>query len=80
MEFNFQKMDGLKEWRSKKELENYLMEMERDEIISWISSKTMKKWGEEIDWRQPNEEDMFVYQKRKNYFYLTFRNNFKNYY
>ena len=80
MEFNFQKMDGLKEWRSKKELENYLMEMERDEIIGWISWKAMKKWGEEIDWRQPNEEDMFVYQKRKKYFYLTFRNNFKNYY
>ena len=79
MEFNFQKIN-MKEWRSKKELENYLMEMERDEIIGWISWKTMKKWGEEIDWRQENEEDMFVYQKGKNYFYLTFRNNFKRYY
>ena len=52
------------------------MEMERDEIIGWVSHKTLKKWGEEIDWRQPNEEDMFVYQKGKKYFYLAFRNKF----
>ena len=64
----------MKEWRSKKELENFLMEMERDEIIGWVSNKTLKKWGEEIDWRQENEEDMFVYQKGKNYFYLAYRN------
>ena len=43
MEFNFQKLDGLKEWRSKKELENYLMEKNRDEIIGWVTWKTMKK-------------------------------------
>ena len=58
----------MKEWRSKKELENFLIEQERDEIIGWVSHKTLKKWGEEIDWRQPNEEDMFVYQKGKNIF------------
>ena len=85
MEFNFQKMNikeseirhqRCKEWRSKKELENYLMEKNRDEIIGWVSWKTMKKWGEEIDWHQQNEEDMFIYQKGKNYFYLTFRKYF----
>ena len=70
----------MKEWRSKKELENYLLEMERDEIIGWVSAKTLKKWGEEIDWRQPNEEDMFVYQKGKHYFYLTYRNIFESCY
>ena len=47
----------MKEWRSKKELENFLLEMERDEIIGYVSYKTLKKWGEEIDWHQPNEED-----------------------
>ena len=71
MEFKFQKLN-MKEWRSKKELENYLMETEQEGIIGWVSCKTMKKWGEE-----KNDEDMFVYQKGKNYFYLTFRNNFK---
>ena len=63
-----------KEWRSKKELEKFLMEKNRDEIIGWVSWKTMKKWGEEIDWHQENEEDMFIYQKGKKYF----RNNFEH--
>ena len=81
MEFNFQKLNAKeKEWRSKKELENYLMEEKRDGIIGWVSWKTMKKWGEEIDWHQENKEDMYIYQKGKNYFYLTFQNSFKQYY
>ena len=75
MNFNFQNCE--KEWRSKKELENFLMEKNRDEIIGWVSWKTMKKWGEEI---YQNDEDMFIYQKGKNYFYLTFRNKFKQIY
>ena len=70
----------MKEWRSKKELENFLIEQERDEIIGRVSHKTLKKWGEEIDWRQPNEEDMFVYQKGKHYFYLAYRNKFESCY
>ena len=70
----------MKEWHSKKELENFLIEQERDEIIGWVSHKTLKKWGEEIDWRQPNEEDMFVYQKGKKYFYLALKNKFSCFY
>ena len=68
----------MKEWRSKKELENFLLEMERDEIIGWVSVKTLNKWGEQINWRWPNDEDMFVYQKGKHYFYLTYRNKFES--
>ena len=78
MNFNFQKCE--KEWRSKKELENFLMEKNRDKIIGWVSWKTMKKWGEEIYWHKENDEDMFIYQKGKNYFYLTFRNKFNQIY
>ena len=70
----------MKEWRSKKELENFLLEMERDEIIGWVSVKTLNKWGEQINWRWPNDEDMFVYQKGKHYFYLAFRNKFESCY
>ena len=70
----------MREWRSKKELENFLMEMERDEIIGWVSVKTLRKWNEEIDWRQPHKEDMFVYQKGKHYFYLAYRNKFESQY
>ena len=75
---NFQNCE--KEWRSKKELENFLMEKNRDKIIGWVSWKTMKKWGEEIYWHKENDEDMFIYQKGKNYFYLTFRNKFNQIY
>ena len=78
MDFNFQNCE--KEWRSKKELEKFLMEKNRDEIIGWVSWKTMKKWGEEIYWHKENDEDMFIYQKGKNYFYLTFRNKFNQIY
>ena len=78
MDFNFQNCE--KEWRSKKELENFLMEKNRDKIIGWVSWKTMKKWGEEIYWHKENDEDMFIYQKGKNYFYLTFRNKFNQIY
>ena len=78
MNFNFQKCE--KEWRSKKELEKFLMEKNRDKIIEWVSWKTMKKWGEEIYWHKENDEDMFIYQKGKNYFYLTFRNKFNQIY
>ena len=70
----------MKEWRSKKELNEFIFAEERDEIIGWMSHKTLKKWNEEIDWRQENEEDMFVYQKGKNYFYLAFRHKFESCY
>ena len=63
----------MKEWRSKKELNDFIFRKERDEIIGWVSHKTLKKWNEEIDWYQENEEDMWIYQKEKNYFYLTYR-------
>ena len=39
-------MEELKEWRSKKELEEYLMEKQRWEIIGYVTYKTLKKWGE----------------------------------
>ena len=69
MNFNFQ---NCKEWRSKKELENVLIEKNRDEIIGWVSWKTMKKWGEEIYRHQENDEDMFIYQKGKKLFLFNF--------
>ena len=77
MELNFTSLiEGkeLKEWRSKKELEEYLMEKQRWEIIGYVTYKTLKKWGEVEDWRGwENDEDMYVLQKGKEYYYLTFR-------
>ena len=67
-----------KRMEKQKRIRKFLMEKNRDEIIGWVSWKTMKKWGEEIYWHKENDEDMFIYQKGKNYFYLTFRNKFKH--
>ena len=64
----------MKEWRSKKQLEEYLMEKQRWEIIGFVTHKTLKKWKEEINC---NDEDMYVLQKGKEYFYLIFRNYFR---
>ena len=67
-------MEELKEWRSKKELEEYLMEKQRWEIIGYVTYKTLKKWGEEIDWRGwESDENMYVLQKGKKYYFLAFR-------
>ena len=67
-------MEELKEWRSKKELEEYLMEKQRWEIIGYVTSKTLKKWNEEIDWRGwESDENIYVSQKGKKYYYLVFR-------
>ena len=64
----------MKEWRSKKELEEYLMEKQRWEIIGYVTHKTLKKWNEEIDWRGwYSNENMYVLQKGNGYYYLTFR-------
>ena len=71
----------MKEWRSKKELEEYLMEKQRWEIIGFVTYKTLKKWNEEIDWRGwDNEEDMYVLQKGNEYYYLVYRNYFTSFF
>ena len=67
-------MQELKEWRSKKELEEYLMEKQRWESIGYVTHKTLKKWGEVEDWRGwESDENMYVLQKGKKYYFLAFR-------
>ena len=64
----------LKEWRSRRDFEQYLTEKDRWEVIGYVTYKTLKKWGEEKDWRGwRNEENMYVLQKGKYYYFLTFR-------
>ena len=63
-----------KEWRSKKEFEEYLMEKQRWEVIGYVTQKTLKKWGEEVNWGGwESDEDMYILQKGKKYFYLFLR-------
>ena len=70
-------MQELKEWRSKKELEEYVMEKQRWEIIGYVTYKTLKKWNEEIDWRGwESDENMYVLQKGKKYYFLAFRQGY----
>ena len=64
----------LKEWRSKQEFDNYLLAENRYGIIGYVKNKTLKKWGDFIDWRNwRNEEDMYVLQKGNKYYYIAFR-------
>ena len=77
MELNFSSLvEGkeLKEWRSRRDFEQYLMEKDRWEVIGYVTHKTLKKWGEVEDWREwRNEENMYVLQKGKDYYFLAFR-------
>ena len=64
----------LKEWRSKKEFDEYLMAENRYGIIGYVTGKTLKKWGDQVDWRNwRNGEDMYVLQRGNKYYYITFR-------
>ena len=77
MEMNFTSLvEGkeLKEWRSRRDFEQYLMEKDRWEVIGYVTHKTLKKWGEVVDWRGwRNGENMYVLQKGKDYYFLVFR-------
>ena len=67
-------MEELKEWRSRRDFEQYLMEKDRWEVIGYVTHKTLKKWGEVEDWRGwESDENMYVLQEGKKYYYLTFR-------
>ena len=63
-----------KEWKSKKEFDEYLIEENRYDIIGYVTEKTLRKWGQTADWRGwRNEEDMYILQRGNKYYYLTFR-------
>ena len=78
MELNFTSLvEGkeLKEWRSRRDFEQYLMEKQRWEVIGYVTHKTLNKWGEVEDWRGwESDENMYVLQKGKEYYFLAFRN------
>ena len=51
------------------------MEKQRWEVIGFVTHKTLNKWGEVEDWRGwESDENMYVLQKGKEYYYLAFRN------
>ena len=80
MELNFTSLiEGkeLKEWKSRRDFEQYLMEKQRWEVIGYVTHKTLNKWGEVEDWRGwESDENMYVLQKGKEYYYLTFQQGY----
>ena len=64
----------LKEWRSRKELEEYLLKEKRYCVIGYVTHKTLNKWGEELGGRGwITEENAYILQEGNEYKYLTFR-------
>ena len=60
--------EELKEWRSRKELEEYLLLDKRNAIIGWITIKTLKKW--KIDINEELKGDIFIVQEGNKHFYF----------
>ena len=67
----------MKEWRSKKELDDFIFNKNRYELIGFVTLKTLKKWGIDKesfwfkDWEETNifyiiQKGSFVYYHIKN--------------
>ena len=61
----------MKEWKSEKELEQFILSENRNEIIGFVNTKTLRKWKvltdpKDYDWL----ENMYILQKGNKYFYI----------
>ena len=66
------KLNGHIEWRSKKNLDEFVMSNTFNKnicIVGYITSKTMQKWGLNIK-SVPNDKDVFVAVKNNRICYL----------
>ena len=39
----------MKEWRSQKELDDYILKENRYDVIGYVTWKTLKKWGIQVE-------------------------------
>ena len=74
---NQTKEKDLREWKSKKELDKYLLEENRNwKVIGYITKKTLIKWKDEkyVNNRglRPLDDKLYLVQKGYIYLYLTF--------
>ena len=61
----------MKEWKSEKELEQFILSENRNEIIGFVNTKTLRKWKVLTDPKDYNWlENMFILQKGNKYFYI----------
>ena len=67
----------MKEWKSKKELDDYILKENRNEEIGYITLKTLKKWkiNTEKEWEV---EDCFYIVQKGNSIYFYVRRYNKN--
>ena len=55
----------MKEWRSKKELDDFIFKEKRYEEIGFVTRKTLRKWGIEIYCE--DEDYFYIVQNGNNY-------------
>ena len=61
------------EWRSKKQLDEYIFSQNRNEVISWVSDKTLKKWGIELNYK--GKDTKYILQKGNKFFIVIYGTN-----
>ena len=61
----------MKEWRSKKELDDFILEEKKFCEIGFVTQKTLKKWGINIEKEWEADDYFYIVQKGNNYsFYI----------
>ena len=55
----------MKEWKSKKELDNFILEENRYGEIGYCSLKTLKKWGIKLEKEWEIDDNFYIVQKGK---------------
>ena len=61
----------MKEWKSKKELDDFILEKNRHEEIGYCSLKTLKKWRIRLEKEWEIDDNFYIVQKGNSiYFYV----------
>ena len=53
----------MKEWKSKKELDDFILERNRYEEIGYCTLKTLKKWGINLEKEWEIDDYFYIVQK-----------------
>ena len=53
----------MKEWKSKKELDDYILEENRYQEIGYVTLKTLKKWGIRLEKEWEIDDNFYIVQK-----------------
>ena len=53
----------MKEWKSKKELDDFILKQNRYEEIGYVELKTLKKWGISLEKEWEVDDYFYIVQK-----------------